>query len=259
MKTSSLKSVITLAAAVIILSSCSAKKKKNPTNDFEDHHTPEIALDWQGRYYGLLPCADCDGIATQLNLNNDLTYVLTKVWKKNGTALSDTLEGKFTWQGNRIKLDGMADQSSAATFKVEENRVRQLDMDGNEITSELGAHYVLSKMGNSQVEDKRWQIVELHGKPVHGSPETHYLIFHSKEGRLEAKMNCNVLSRSYRITDRFKITMDQGISTMMACPDTLEAEFNKALDMADNIAVGNGTMTINKARMAPLVSLKLVE
>lgn len=258
MKTTSLQSVIALLAIVLALSSCSVKKKK-PTNGFEDHHTPEMALDWQGRYYGLLPCADCDGIATQLNLNNDLTYVLTKVWKKNGTTLSDTIQGKFTWQGNHIKLEGMADQSSATTFKVEENRVRQLDMDGNEITSELEAHYELSKMGNSQVEDKRWQIVELNGKPVDGSPETHYLIFHSNKGRLEAKMNCNALSRSYRITNQFQITMDHGISTLMACPDSLEAEFNKALDMADNIAVGNDSMTINKARMAPLVRLKLVE
>ncbi|SIS47557.1 Heat shock protein HslJ [Zobellia uliginosa] len=259
MKTSSLTSALALAAVVIVLSSCGVKNKKSPSKDFEDHHTPEIALDWQGRYYGLLPCADCEGIATELSLDNDLSYVLTRVWKKKGTAASDTLKGKFTWQGNHIKLEGMADHSGPTTFKVEENRLRQLDMDANAITGPLAAHYVLSKMGNQQIEDQRWQVVELKGKPVNGTPETHYLIFHSKEGRLEAKMNCNVLSKSYRITDQFKITIDQGISTMMACPDHLEAEFNKALDMADNIAVGNGTMTINKARMAPLVSLKLVE
>ncbi|MBQ4915870.1 copper resistance protein NlpE N-terminal domain-containing protein [Maribacter sp. MMG018] len=254
-----LKYIMATAITVTFMSSCAIKNKQEPTENSVDHHTAEIAFDWQGSYYGLLPCADCDGIATRLDLNNDLTYVLTKAWKKNDKALSDTLKGKFTWQGNNIKLEGIADKSSADTFKVEENRLRQLDMEGNEITSELATHYILSKMGNSQVEDKRWQIVELNGKQITGAPETHYIIFHSKEGRLEAKANCNILSRSYRITNQLMISIDQGISTMMACPDDLDSQLNKVLDMADNISVGDGTMTINKARMAPLVRLKLVE
>lgn len=250
--TRTLMSFMSLAVTVIISSSCSVQKRNKSTENFEDHHTAEIALNWQGSYYGTLPCADCEGIATKLTLNEDLSYILTKVWKKNNNALSDTLKGKFTWQGNNIKLEGITDKSGADTFKVEENRLRQLDMEGNEITSELAAHYILSKMGNTQIEDKRWEIVELFGKPVNGSPETHYIIFHSKEGRLEAKANCNILSQNYRVTNQFMITIDQGISTMMACPDNLEQELNKALDMADNISVGDGTMTINKARMAPV-------
>lgn len=254
-----LKSFIALAVTATITSSCSVQKKKESTENFKDHHTAQTALDWQGSYYGVLPCADCEGIATELTLNDDLSYILTKVWKKNGTAASDTLKGKFTWQGNNIKLEGMGDKGRADTFKVEENRLRQLDREGNEITSDLAAHYILSKMGNSEIEDKRWQIVELFGKPVNGAPETHYIIFHSKENRLEAKINCNVLSRNYRITQQVMVQIDQGLSTLMACPDNSEAELTKALDMADNISVGDGTMSLNKARMAPLVRLKLVE
>lgn len=259
MTRTSLKFFLALTITTVVISSCSVQKSNKPAESFEDHHTAETALDWQGSYYGILPCADCEGITTQLHLNNDLTFVLTKVWKKNYKVLSDTLKGKFTWQGNNIKLEGIADKSSADTFKVEENRLRQLDMNENEITGQLASQYILSKMGNSQIEDKKWQIVELNGKQITGAPETHYIIFNSKEGRLEAKANCNILSRSYRITNQFKITIDQGISTMMACPDNLDTELNKALDMADNISVGDGTLTINKARMAPLVRLKLVE
>jgi copper homeostasis protein (lipoprotein) len=34
------------------------------------------SIDWAGNYQGILPCADCEGIKTQILLNKDLSYVL---------------------------------------------------------------------------------------------------------------------------------------------------------------------------------------
>ena len=41
-----------------------------------DMHNAQNALDWNGTYQGLLPCASCEGIATELVLNDDGTYRL---------------------------------------------------------------------------------------------------------------------------------------------------------------------------------------
>jgi len=259
MKNTLFKSSILLAIVTISMSSCAVKNKTATTETFTEHHSAPIALDWQGSYYGVLPCADCEGIKTELTLNEDLSYQLTEVWNKNGNVITERTNGTFSWQGNNIHLENIQENRRPSTFKVEENRIRQMDMNGHLITGDLASHYLLSKMGNAQVEDQRWQIVELYGKAIDGAAETHYVIFHSKEKRLEAKINCNVLLRDYKITHQYKLETGQGLSTMMACPDNLEPKLIKALNIADNISVNDSTLTLNKGRMAPLVVMKRVD
>lgn len=117
----------------------------------------------------------------------------------------------------------------------------------------------VAKNGNAEVEDKRWKLVELYGKPVTESAETHYIIFHSKEGKLEAKAGCNGLMNSYTISNQYQIKINPGISTKMACPDSLENELIKAMSEADNLSVSETNLSLNKARMAPLARFELSE
>ncbi len=112
---------------------------------------------------------------------------------------------------------------------------------------------------NNTVEDKKWQLVELNGKAVKGNANTHYLIFHSKGKRVEAKANCNILSMSYEMKNEFQIKFGEGLSTMMACPDNLEQEFLEMLKNVDNLSTDGKSLTLNKARMAPLAKFKLVK
>ena len=92
----------------------------------------------------------------------------------------------------------------------------------------------MRKNGNPAIENKKWQLIELNGKPVKGSPKTHYVIFHSQEGRVEAKANCNIMLRNYKIKNELRLKIESGISTMMACPDDLEDQLVKVLDQVDN-------------------------
>ena len=188
--------------------------------------------------------------------NANYTLISQYIGKEN--PLSDTLEGKFAWEGNNIKLEGIKENERPTMFKIEENQVRQLNMEGKKITGDLASLYILKKNGNLNVEDKRWQLVELNGKLINGAPETHYIIFHSKEGRLEAKANCNILSNNYKIKNELQLSIEIGISTMMACPGNLEQEFSEVLNTADNISTDGKTLTLNKARMAPLARFELV-
>jgi len=64
---------------------------------------------------------------------------------------------------------------------------------------------------------------------------------------------------NYRITNELAIRFDQGISTLMACPDGLEDEYVKVLSTVDNLSVSSDRLTLNKARMAPLAVFELVK
>lgn len=249
---------ITLFASMLL--SCNSTKNSSTTETkAPDHHTSQTSLDWQGTYSGTLPCADCDGIETTLKLNNDLTYILTTEYKGKDNAKAETSKGSFTWKGNTIKLGGISGSDRPSQYKVEENRIRQLDMDGNIITGALENKYILSKHGNPEVEDKRWQLIELNGKPISGTPQTHYIIMHSKDSKMEAKANCNQMNISYTIKNQFQLTIGQGISTLMACPDNLEQEFNQTLSKVDNLTTDGNNLSFNKGRMAPLMRFQLVK
>lgn len=150
------KSLMTIALAGFFVFSCNNKTEESNVdiveeetldNEIIDMHNAEIALDWNGTYEGILPCADCEGIQTVLILNPDLTYSLNTEYLGVETPTTDSLSGNFKWDisGNIIQLEGIEEGERSPFFKVEENRVRQLDMEGLEITGDIGEKYILTK------------------------------------------------------------------------------------------------------------------
>ena len=100
---------------------------------------------WVGKYTGTIPAADSPGIDVQLTLKADLTFSLVYEY-------IDTEEGTFTWEGtfiqkgNLFTLNHDEDPDSYPLFyKINENRLLQLDMEGNEITGEFAEMYILTK------------------------------------------------------------------------------------------------------------------
>ena len=258
MTNNKLKLFFISAVVLITLSACNNTRNTVKTNT-TDTHTAQISLDWQGTYSGILPCADCEGIDTEITLYKDLSYVLVSKYLGKENTQPDTLKGKFTWEGNNISLDGIPQNERPSKLKVEENQLRYLDMDGKEITGNLAQNYVMRKNGNPAIENKKWHLIELNGKPVKGSPKTHYIIFHSEEGRVEAKANCNIMLRNYKIKNELRLKIESGISTMMACPDDLEDQLVKVLDQVDNCSSDGKTLSLNKGRMAPLARFELAK
>ncbi|MGW8123936.1 copper resistance protein NlpE N-terminal domain-containing protein [Roseivirga echinicomitans] len=246
------------ALYAISVISCNSSNKTENSNMIEEH-TSQNSLDWAGTYYGVTPCASCEGIETELSITSDLNFTLEMNYLSED-EVTKTTTGKFSWvDGNNIKLEDTNKGESPSMFKIEEGRVRMLDTKGNIIEGDLASHYVLTKSGNLEVEDKKWKLVELNGKAVEGSPYTHYLIFDSKNQRIEAKANCNSLQYEYKIRNTYQLITKQGISTLMACADDLEKEFIDMLNTVDNLSVNGESLTLNKARMAPLAKFELVK
>ena len=106
-------------------------------------HNSRNSLDWVGTYTGHIPSASGMGIDVRLTLNGDGTYALH--YHYVGRDDPDYRnEGKFTWDnaGRVITLDSFTGPSH---YRVGENMLRQLELDGKEVTGELADMYILRK------------------------------------------------------------------------------------------------------------------
>jgi uncharacterized lipoprotein NlpE involved in copper resistance len=110
-------------------------------------HNAQNSLDWAGDYQGTLPCADCEGIKTQLILNADSTYSMTETYlgKGNDNPFKSTGNFSFGHTGSIITLDQHGDQRK---YFVAENQLYALDQEGKKIEGNLSEHYILKKAIN---------------------------------------------------------------------------------------------------------------
>ncbi|WP_206106091.1 copper resistance protein NlpE [Olivibacter sp. XZL3] len=114
------------------------------TSDTADMHNAQNSLDIAGIYTGVLPCADCEGIRTEITLKDDSTYVRKSTYLGKGDGTPQEEEGKYSWlDGSTIELRGIKD--GPRNYFVGENTLTQLDMSGNKITGELAEKYMLQK------------------------------------------------------------------------------------------------------------------
>ena len=106
----------------------------------------KTSLNWDGTYLGIIPCADCPGIETQITLNTDNTYQITRKYQDRNDDVYVN-KGTFTWDtdGSIITLENLDKQKTPTMYKVCENYLLQLDLNGNVITGELADNYVLKK------------------------------------------------------------------------------------------------------------------
>ncbi len=97
-----------------------------------------------GTFGGTLPCADCPGIDTALELKADGTYALHRKYRERDAAS----DGDGTWTveegGRRIRLDPNSKQDEDSLYEVVSNdELRMLDADGKAIES--GLDYALRR------------------------------------------------------------------------------------------------------------------
>jgi copper homeostasis protein (lipoprotein) len=230
-------------------------------------HASKNSLDWAGTYVGTLPCADCEGMHTTLILNPDMTYTLsTRYVGKNDRVFEQRGVFSFSAEGSTLTLDAVGQGPSA--YKVGENTLTQLDMQGQAITGDLAENYVLRKqivtapdLSGKCILDVRWRLVEILGKPLPASEgeRAPYIHLNSKDGRFAGFGGCNAASGAYELKIGNRIRFTEMASTLMACPDmNVEQEFFEVLGMADNFACDGQTLFLHKARMAPLARFEAV-
>jgi uncharacterized lipoprotein NlpE involved in copper resistance len=143
------KNFITVFVAIGLIACSNATKstEQEATKNVEAVdmvHTSQNSLDYYGTYSGTLPCADCEGMKTEITLDAGNNYTKKTVYLgKDATTYEAT--GVYSWDksGRIITLEGITDAPSK--YIVGENHLIQLDMEGNEITGDLAAMYILRK------------------------------------------------------------------------------------------------------------------
>ena len=134
------KSLVYLFIATLVISGLASCLS---TRGIDEAHNSKNSLNWEGVYTGTIPAADVSGINVRLMLSQDETFVLGYEYldRPNSQFIQT---GSFTWdkKGNIITLKI---KDTPPYYKVEENRLIQLDMKGKPITGNLADNYVLTK------------------------------------------------------------------------------------------------------------------
>ncbi|MDR0734900.1 MAG: copper resistance protein NlpE [Elusimicrobiota bacterium] len=148
-----MKKIIYPAAAIAFMFAMVAcVSRNNVIKHNEEHnkyadkvHNSRNSVDWDGTYTGVIPCADCEGIKVELTLSPQETYKISYTYLgKSDNSFKGA--GKFSWDkdGSSVTLD-TKDLAFPPYYKVGENKLIQLDMNGQKITGKLSDKYVLIK------------------------------------------------------------------------------------------------------------------
>jgi uncharacterized lipoprotein NlpE involved in copper resistance len=135
-----------LSVAIMTWMACKPKADISAENSAtpDAGHNAQNALDWAGTYAGTLPCADCEAIRMVVILNEDLSYTYRCQYAGKNDMPTIEKTGTFSWDkgGQIVTLEGVDPPNQ---FFVAENRIIQLDINGERITGNLADLYELSK------------------------------------------------------------------------------------------------------------------
>lgn len=238
-------------------------------------HNSENSVDWDGMYKGVLPCADCEGIETLLTLNKDKTYTLKTTYLGKSDKVNEE-KGNFIWnaEGSNISLTSTANRPNQ--YKVGENILWQLDMNGNKIGGSNADKYKLTKQtlaaktiatdtskskSDAKLIETYWKLTELNGKSWTTKPGVReiHIILKEKDNKIQGFLGCNTLNGTYDLKDGNRISFSKMATTLMACPDmSMEDALKKVIEKADNYSIKGENLSLNKARMAPLARFQAV-
>lgn len=145
------KSLCCIALLALFTTACSEAPKEETAVDTTQVQTDaaktvpvgdtsQNSLDWAGSYEGVLPCASCEGIQTLITLQSDNSFIQETVYLGKDEKILK-LMGKAAWdeKGQKITLE------DGTQYLVGENQLIMLDTEGQRITGDLAANYVLKK------------------------------------------------------------------------------------------------------------------
>ena len=102
---------------------------------------------------------------------------------------------------------------------------------------------------------KYWKLIELNGATVES---TAHIIFRP-DGTVSGSLGCNNFNGVYTQQEGNRIKFDNLVNTQKMCLDmSVEDEFKRALQIADNYNLTDKQFVLNKARMAPLARFEAV-
>jgi heat shock protein HslJ len=246
-----------------IISACNSNPKPEQNLDAMPDNS-RTSLDWPGVYRGVLPCADCEGIETEITINTDLTYLISSTYLgKNEETLRE--KGSFKWDeaGAKITLENVDPKVSTNQYLVGENILFKLDEEGNRIEGDLKEMNQLKKVKlDTTISEKYWKLIAINGKKIilgKNQNTAPHLTLKNENSRVFGNGGCNAFQGSYELSEGNKIKFSKIGSTKMFC-DYMEMEqaLLQVLENAENYSVEKDTVTLNNATMISLAKFQMV-
>lgn len=287
---------IILLALLLSLYSCQKQSvaEKKPEAKVVNH---KLKGDYVGIYKGNLPCADCQGMITELAINENSTFCLKTKYDGKGDKVF-MHKGNFTWnkEGNIIILTDI--ENAPNQYLVGKNTLTQLSMSGKLTQGSFADDYILSKQpeGVSDIEtteelnpttidmnnrisatttikevnpavgkytlaETTWQLISLNKtKVVQIGKKAYFLKLDSKDGRFEAFVGCNSIWGSYDMPSFETISFSETIATEMACPNMdLETNFTSMLTEVNSYRIEKETLTFFSKNKKAIAKFKAIK
>lgn len=218
----------------------------------------QTSLDWEGTYQGTLPCADCEGIQTEIILKGDKSFTMTTQYlgKANDRNVST---GSFEWDesGGNISLN--ADPN--LQYKVGEHVLFKLVNEGNRITGDLASNYMLRKI-DDQITERYWKLMSLNGNVItvtETQPREAHFMLKNQDNKVNGHTGCNAMNGSYETGPDRKLEFKGVISTRMACQDVpYESEFNQMLSNVRNYRLEGDILILSDENGGTLAKLQSI-
>lgn len=141
------KTTLILSLAWLAFACGNSPEKTEETTETQteavDMHNSQTAIDYHGTYRGVLPCADCEGIETEITLGAGDTYTIKSKYLGKSDEVYEQ-SGSFSWDetGGIAIFNGVNPPNQ---YRIGENLIMQLDVDGRQVQSELFEKYILRK------------------------------------------------------------------------------------------------------------------
>lgn len=228
------KIIITVILLVSIagFSSCKSVKKENPQN----------ANGIEGVFIGNLPCGDCAAVRTMVKLSAPDNIEVNRLYVgKSDSLFSITGKFNFNKENNRItfKEKGQLNQYIWA-----ENKITQLDPNGNRITGKFADKYILTR--DTLNLFRYWKLMTLNGNSIKNNQQNDlHIQFRTKQNQVSGFAGCNRFNGTFSVYGNV-LKISQLGSTKMACPNpNPEADFLKALNEVYYYRIQNETLQLS--------------
>jgi len=263
-----MKNIHILIPVILLgLFACKAQSE-NQTLERPDMHNSQLALDWSGVYLGQLPCADCEGILTEVQLFEDQRFTHHAVYLGKSKEVYST-SGNFKWNenGNSIVLFNTANTSIAA-YHVGENKLFLLDQDGKRIEGELAGLYTLEKISHDTLSNTFFKADKIDGLDVsfiENQNEIVYIQMDTITMKIYGHAGCNTFRGGFKLEGNNEIQFSPMATTMMACNEdimTKEQGFLSIFERTTKYSIKNDSLIYyddNNNEVALFTGLRLLK
>lgn len=146
-----MKKIVFLSCCLLLVTACSSENNANnqpktdPQTNLDTNNATQVNEPrWVGDYKGIFPCADCEGIETELELKADQRYELSEEYLGKGSSHETKVKGTFSFDVNNPALIILDAQAQNRKFILGDNFIEARDTQtGAELDSKL--NYKLMK------------------------------------------------------------------------------------------------------------------